>query len=464
MTDEMESKNQLEIASFEDAKKILEKCKHANYIIKYLEDLEANSVVIEKEYIDKDYMIDFSLFYARSFDKIQKFTTRLHFFTLSKSDLKTKFKKIFKEGNKAIGNLNKEYLGFVVIKPIKDEKNKNFIGRTVLKTYPEEVRNKSIKRHFLKIKNEVCLFGVPLEVNSLPYQAQERGVSACATVALWVATYPLNKKFDVPIFSLYEITQKSISSSFPARSRNFPTSGLNIYQIIGFINEIGLEKEVINYEGFNEIPLCEVVRAYINFGLPLIGILELTKRSERIGQHAIVISGYEEDENGIIKHLYVHDDQIGPYCKVKPEDKEFIKWKYEGSDVWKDYDDVKVDKLIIPLHEKIRTDFSKIFSNCKMLQQMQQQKYPELKDKEGHLLLTTVQDYKNNLLSREIVSGERRDGKEMSKDEILISNMPRFLWVWRVPRDNKTTRDYIFDATHPILTFNIIMIIEYKSE
>lgn len=59
------------------------------YLFKYLNNLKAKTYIIESEYIDKDYLIDYSNFYSRSFDIKEKFTTRLHFFStfFSKKDL-----------------------------------------------------------------------------------------------------------------------------------------------------------------------------------------------------------------------------------------------------------------------------------------------------------------------------------------------------------------------------------------
>jgi len=55
----------------------------AENIYKYLQDEEigAKTAVIEPQYIDKDYFIDYAGFYARSFEKIERCTKRVHFFS-----------------------------------------------------------------------------------------------------------------------------------------------------------------------------------------------------------------------------------------------------------------------------------------------------------------------------------------------------------------------------------------------
>ena len=49
------------------------------YIFRYL-DGKCKTVLIEKEYIDKDYLIDYSLFYSRAFQEVPRFTQRIHYF------------------------------------------------------------------------------------------------------------------------------------------------------------------------------------------------------------------------------------------------------------------------------------------------------------------------------------------------------------------------------------------------
>lgn len=112
----------------------------AEYLFKYLNDLKAKTYVIENEYIDKDYLIDYSNFYARSFDVKEKFTLRLHFFSayFPKEDIK---QVLIECDDKILEKLNDRYLGFIVIKPIPDSNGNPIIGRTILKTYPLKDNN-----------------------------------------------------------------------------------------------------------------------------------------------------------------------------------------------------------------------------------------------------------------------------------------------------------------------------------
>ncbi|MEA1998443.1 MAG: hypothetical protein U9N61_03845 [Euryarchaeota archaeon] len=91
----------MEVRPFNHVQDELGHSNQARYIYKYAKDINANTVVIEHNYTDKDYLIDYSKFYVRSFDVPPTVTKRLHFFSENFSTAD------FRE---AIINYNKEYL------------------------------------------------------------------------------------------------------------------------------------------------------------------------------------------------------------------------------------------------------------------------------------------------------------------------------------------------------------------
>ncbi len=68
------------IYPFSEAEKYLKESDIGSYIFGYMDFLSAKTVLIEKDYIDKDYIIDYSFFYSRSFKDIPRKTERIHFF------------------------------------------------------------------------------------------------------------------------------------------------------------------------------------------------------------------------------------------------------------------------------------------------------------------------------------------------------------------------------------------------
>ena len=167
----------------------------SRYIINdYLPEFKVKYFLKEEKYVDKDYIIDYSKFYARSFENCGKFTKRIHFFTGDISD--TQITQLLEKYDDDLYNeLFNSYLGFVVVKPVTNSRNHKIIGRTVLKTYDaDDVKNPNEKRVMIKQKNPVNLFGLQLEVDALAFKTQDKAVGACATTACWIT---LNKLADI---------------------------------------------------------------------------------------------------------------------------------------------------------------------------------------------------------------------------------------------------------------------------
>lgn len=411
----------------------------AEYLFKYLNDLKAKTYVIENEYIDKDYLIDYSNFYARSFDVKEKFTIRLHFFSayFPKEDIK---QVLIECDDKILKKLKDRYLGFVVIKPIPDSNGNPIIGRTILKTYPLKDNNEC--RFFVTGQHDVSFFGIPLKIESLPFQTQDEAVGACATAACWISSHPLSSLFGIPKYSPFEVTEKSVF--FPLPGRNFPSEGLSLYQMKNYFNSIGLETEFIDvrnirkYEGYTDDDdiVADIVKAYTKIGLPIIATLRLVGPQQNRDFHAAVISGYRH-KHGILKELYVHDDRIGPYSKAIPVGK-FNKWDNE----WVrsgEFSNLFVDQLVIPIYPKIRLSFARIYNvfinkHKRVMNQLE----PILGTKfTPSLYLMEIRQYKKFIWEHQC----------KNKEEILLKPFPRFFWIIRYSYHGTPMMDYVYDGT-----------------
>ncbi len=410
--------------SSERLREYLDDSYQAKYLIRYLADLDAKTCVLEARYVDKDYLVDYQKFYSRSFDEEKRFTERIHFFVEEFS--KTRFEESLEYND--IEYLRKSYLGFVVIRPIKGSDRKRLIGRTLLNTYSD--KKGSEKRVFIRGNYDVSLFGIPLSVSSLPFQVQDQGVSACATIALWTALHPLADTYGIQRLSPAEITE--LSTSFPSEYRNFPSSGLNWGQMISCVKSMELDVETINVENIDDDDIIlTAIKAYVKAELPLIGALKLTKENNPPEYHAVTISGYQCNNNGKLTELYAHDDQIGPYNRVTPGGS-FKRWKNEWND--RDYK-VSLEKLLIPIYPKIRLPFARIYPRYLEIKERVINDYGD--DFDFELYLTTIRKYKEFLLESTL--------KE--KRKILIKSLPRFLWVLRAYYEGKPLKDIVFDGT-----------------
>ncbi|MEE9442991.1 MAG: hypothetical protein V3V99_10040 [candidate division Zixibacteria bacterium] len=434
---------------------------HSLYFEHYFTDLNAKTIVVENDYIDRDFMEDYAGFYSRCFDKYESSCTRLHFFKLKFSPQLFSTILINRSKAKNVLNFKKSYLGFIVIKKLPQ----TFIGRTCLVTYgsDNERRQYPILREY-----PVSLFGINLTVyKTLAFQEQDRGVAACATSALWSVFQGTGKLFQHSIPSPVEITQ--IATKFPDENVPgfLPSRGLTGKQEIYAIRQLGLEVDHIDAQQYSN--LQGAVYAYLKAGIPLllrVSLFDITNRElpKYLGGHAMAVTGFSlgkdkcvpyESNNFLLKSsqidkLYVHDDQVGPFARVELDNKtiSYQKHKYNSiSTSWKRGKIRAVPRFIlIPLYPKIRIRYEFIRNVIRSFEIFiyeeffKKSKFPFPKLFEWDIYLTTVNKLKSEFRNDTSIHFSE-------KKEILLKNMPRF--IWRVIAKNKNDRlfEFLFDAT-----------------
>jgi hypothetical protein len=304
----------------------------ALYLRSYLWDLDCQIIVEEPYYFDYDYLAEFGAFYgasARGYDNVCR---RLTLFNSKVVDVET-FTKHFEAalaGEKAAAELlNDAFLGFVVLRPIPAAP----FGRTVLGLYPAE------KPDALDRVTEPCreyrihLAGLPLVVKGLAWQQQDRGVSACATIALWTMLHSsaLHERYALPTtVSITLAAHKTASLG----SRVFPSDGLHITQILEAIKEhqlspIVMEGDLEDAKGdkvFSKERFCGTCAALLRSGYPVL------ISGTRSRGHAVCAMGFRPVERAQIpagsggledsdfEHIYIHDDNLGAAVRFKIEE------------------------------------------------------------------------------------------------------------------------------------------------
>lgn len=421
----------------------------ASYLFKYLEEIRAETMVAEYDYMDGDYLDDYASYYVKCYVRYKRRCVRLHFFSSKfDSDHFLEYLRIASEISEP-HPLNKSYLGFIVVRPLPDA----IIGRTVLKTFPSD----GGRRQYRCVRPYTAhLFGIQLSIDSLAYQEQDAILAACATVSLWCCFNKTKDLFGSSSPTPAEITRAA--NLVLHLSRAIPTSGLQVQQICDAIKHVGLEPEVIIVQ--EDTPLISLIYAYVRMGIPLILGVEIEGR----GQHALAIVGYsilndvhldpecqqdtKSDDTGIVQDglhreidsdktnpltmvgsrinkLYAHDDPIGPFSRleVKPSDREGYPLRLEGS--WKnrkgEVAPMRPKVIIIPIYHKIRLTFlhvHKWLQNVNMV--FQPMLFPE--DKlEWDIHLTTTNDYKRELKEDAILAGK-------ALENALLKQQPRYIW------------------------------------
>ncbi|MCP5006975.1 MAG: hypothetical protein GY941_23955 [Planctomycetes bacterium] len=478
-------------------KKLLAKKSHANlehinkkyhsiYFKNYFRELHAKTIIVENEYIDRDFLEDYAGYYVRCFHHYKRRCTRLHFFDIAfcSSDFKNLLTRC--KGSLDKKTLNKAYLGFIVVKPLPQ----TIIGRTCLKTY----KTKRTQRHFPVIRSyKVHLFGIPLEIESLSFQEQDSVAAACATSALWSVFHRTGTLFHHAIPSPLEIT-KSATSNLPIMTRILPNTGLDINQMANAIIGVGLEPFVINVK--DNYVLKNTLYTYLRGRIPMIfgiSLWDVSSENKRLvgnkprGLHAVAITGYNLGLKKTIPYgktgflntasridkIYVHDDQIGPFARMvfdnnqislRGNDGSFIKFD-SLSTSWQDGQDGNVraipQSILVPLYHKIRIPFSAILKEVVEFDVVfnylrEKGIFPLSQRQEWDIYLTTISDLKEELFNSTELNGNYLKG-------ILVEDMPRFLWRATAICAGKKILDLLFDATDIEQGDHCVIAIEYES-
>lgn len=276
------------------------------YLYNYLGALGASSVVLEFDYLDKDYLEDFARYYVKRFGNDGHKCARLHFFSCE-IDHGTITAAL--QGDEDVaGELKEGYLGFMVVKPLPI----TFIGKTCLK-FREGVAGTALRRSY-----SVDLFGIQLGVDALAFQEQDKVVAACATTAIWSALHAISWIGTRRIPSCSEITMSAINY-IDGSSNSFPNKELSNKQILRALDVQGLRHHAESV-GCNPRGFASTVVASINSGLPVIITGKVVSETKgELGGHAVCIVGYSDllaRRDDVERVVYVHDDRLGPYVKA----------------------------------------------------------------------------------------------------------------------------------------------------
>lgn len=426
------------------------------YLFKYLTSLDAKCIIVEEEYISKDYLYDYTAYYATCHKPYEKKCKRLHFFNneFSKEEFKKNLLCSVEEQKIFFSN----YLGCVVAKPIPH----TVFGITLLKTFKGS-QNFNERNFWGTRKYKIHLFGTELEIDSLAFQEQDSVMAACATTAIWSM---LNKacRGDYTILkSPGEITNDA-GNILNDGSRLFPNKGLDKFQVCQAIFKAGLVCEVNNGDLWNSsvnpqgnvvptVYLQKILNAYSSIGIPIILIIHVPT-VDGYGLHAITVAGTNVAtpmdviprinirwvaEN--MEKFYAHDDQYGCFTKIKIKNHDSIITPWTENHLTNEV--TYVDSIIVPLYPKIRIPYQDIelivagvdaiitifFLNAS----------PQI-DLVWDIKLMYSEDWKNEIKISENLS-------EAEKIEIIMEHYPKYIWVARCYYGVKKIFDLAFDAT-----------------
>lgn len=447
--------------------------KHIEYLANYLSyydntGFQTKTIIVEHEYMSLSFLKDYANYYTLGYHKIPKYCKRVHFFG-EKFD-RTEFLN-FITSTKSKRDLFKKYYGNVVIKPLPN----SLIGPSLIKSY-EKTKN----REFPALREyNVNLFGKSTKINTLMFQEQDRAISACATVALWMCFNKISDLFSTNLPAPSDITRSAGLTDKIGRS--FPTTGLEVKQIISAIDH--LDEEIVSevFTGSNKFlaginrtfiskkiiypwKLKRYIYAYLRLEIPpLIGytIAELN------GNHLVTITGYRKEKETIelkntfpqigtgikceadrIQRLFSHDDQLGPFSKIgfgiSDGFDKYIKVNWRGQSR---FDLAVTTQFIVPISNFIRITYiqiEEIIDNFQdLLREVIREEYEKII---WDIFIIKSNKYKEELILKHDVN--------IDNSSTLYNSLPQYIWVAKCGltfEDDYNTKvfvfDLIFDAT-----------------
>ncbi|MBB1294601.1 MULTISPECIES: C39 family peptidase [unclassified Pseudoalteromonas] len=429
------------------------------YLYRYLSDFNAQTILLEPDYVDRDFLEDYSRYYVKCFNQYGDRCARLHFF--SKEINHPEFQSYLREYNEEEHEqLQKAYLGFIVVKPLP----KTFIGKSCLRLYESFVGSDNKKA--LNHRYKVNLFGLNLHVDTVAFQEQDKVVSACATTSIWTALQALDKNDLRTVPSSSEITLSAINHVADSHN-SFPNNGLTNKQILRSLDIQKLRNHKFNIDTSKAESdnFFNIVKSYLNSDLPIILGVDVYWEEEQAqlvseGRgHAVTVLGYKE-RNGN-NYLYIHDDRIGPFARVRivndpnqiasitnSKAESPIEWglileEKDDNGNWQDADQVLIpDSLIVPNYRKIRIPSEYISNTCNSLideyffyYKEQKEDCPEVTHE---IELVSSADYKSSLIQQPEVA---------NKEAILCKPLAKYIWCAKFKSGSLHLFDILFDST-----------------
>lgn len=341
--------------------------RQVTYLDSYLANVpgrEARSLVVERPYIDRHYLEEYTAYYATVLRPPSSQAGRVHVFARDLSD-QTLGELIQRaaggEYADVCSDLQRDYLGFVTVRPIPGAP----IGRTLLVHYGEsdgKLYGPAVHHCTSRV------LGLELDFEALPFQQQDQGVGACASAALWSALAKVCREAGMRAPTPYTVTAAATKNWLTDRAVP-AVSGLELGQLANAVRELGFAPYHVKVDEHPELFLW-TLQVYLRSGIPAV----LVVRDREV--HAVAVAGYKEATGDLLsiseepralrfralKRIYVHDDRIGPYVKMalwaeqvdEHHDIRLCRVPVDDPGDAKLMPDTRVNYAIYPLYPKLR--------------------------------------------------------------------------------------------------------------
>jgi hypothetical protein len=265
-------------------------------------------VLIERNYIDKDYRSTFYNFYAKKGQHYRADCVRLHFF-----DQTVSFDEKSLKVSCADDRLTDHYFGYMVLRPT----GIATIGRSVVSP---DVRS-GASRFIISADHKVHLLGYKLTIQGFPSMDQHIDISVCAHAACWSILRHYSER--------YSVYREYLTHDITMMAQQFnpgglvPSRGLEVSHAERVFQEASTFPVHVarGSKGKADLSFYRQLSAYVESGFPIFAAMHSRG-------HAIAVVGYEWRtplNTGIpglryawdeVQSLAVVDDNHLPYLSI----------------------------------------------------------------------------------------------------------------------------------------------------
>ena len=310
---------------------------------------EVSAILIEHDYIDKDYRSTFYNFYAKMGRPYRQDCVRLHFF-----DEDVAFTELPLDLKGPDFWLEQHYFGYIVLRPT--------IAATLGRSLLSPRIRIGARGDVIQARHKVHLLGYTLSVWGFPSMAQHADIAVCAHVSCWAILRHYSEQFaQHRELLMHDITMLAKPLDPGGLT---PSLGLNLYEAERIFQAAGCYPLMIVREWdedagewVDDDRFFAQMLSYLDSGFPLFVSLQ-SEAMDNEG-HAIVLAGYEwrdgtEDSREGSSHVWSQvnsllavDDNMLPYSSVSIGDGSRSKVDVEN------YTAEDFDAFIVPLPDKI---------------------------------------------------------------------------------------------------------------
>lgn len=320
--------------------------KAINYLKRYISS-SCTRVDIEFPYFDWEYLSSVYSYYIKATKPAKRECYRLHFY---------------------IGNV---YCGYIILRPTPH----THIGRIQASPnlFLDDFSNKA---YIITSPYSSNILGTVKSVNCFQFITQDPEVAMCAQVATWAIVERAAKLGrNVIRRKIAEITEAAWS--FP--ERKIPAKGLTPRNILEVLTSVGLYPIIV---GSVDNALCHnEIFAYIESGIPVIGLYTSENHAICLIGHGNVIQYNEDELNALFKYssepvpekvstrilmchkfvdgMIVNDDGYAPYMRMSCQlevagaEEEYVAYTLEN-----------IESFIVPLSEKIYISYQEVYETA----------------------------------------------------------------------------------------------------